>query len=68
MEFLSEYDFDIKHIKGKEKKLVDALRKSVHIMHATTISMHSSYLKRGILDGRSLKVLCFGSFPRILSV
>jgi hypothetical protein len=25
LEFLSEYDFDIKHIKGKENKVVDAL-------------------------------------------
>jgi hypothetical protein len=50
LEFLSEYDFDIKHIKGKENKVVDALNRRVHIMHATTISMHSSYLKRKILD------------------
>jgi hypothetical protein len=26
LEFLSEYDFDIKHIKGKENKVVDALK------------------------------------------
>jgi hypothetical protein len=45
LEFLSEYDFDIKHIKGKENKFVDALNIRVHIMHATTISMHTSYLK-----------------------
>jgi hypothetical protein len=50
MEFLSEYDFDIKHIKGKENKVVDALNRRVHLMHATTISMHQSYLKRRILD------------------
>jgi hypothetical protein len=40
LEFLSEYDFDIKHIKGKENKVVDTLSRRVHIMHATTISMH----------------------------
>jgi hypothetical protein len=50
MEFLSEYDFDIKHIKGKENKVVDALSRRVHLMHATTISMHQSDLKRRILD------------------
>jgi hypothetical protein len=38
LEFLSEYDFDIKHIKGKENKVVDALSRRVHEMHATTIS------------------------------
>jgi hypothetical protein len=51
MEFLSEYDFDINHIKGKENKFADALSRRVHIMHATAISMHRSDLKRRILDG-----------------
>jgi hypothetical protein len=50
LEFLSEYDFDIKHIKGKENKVVDSLSRIVHIMHATTISMNQSYLKSRILD------------------
>jgi hypothetical protein len=50
MEFLSEYDFDIKHIKGKENKVVDALSRRVHIMHATTIIMHQSDLKIIILN------------------
>jgi hypothetical protein len=45
LEFLNEYDIDIKHIKGKENKVVDALNRRVHEMHATTISMYSSYLK-----------------------
>ena len=48
-EFLSEYDFDIKHIKGKENKFVDALSRRVHLMHATTISIHQSDLKSRIL-------------------
>jgi hypothetical protein len=50
MEFLSEYDFEIKHIKGKKNKVVDALSRRVHLMHATTVSMHWSYLKRIILN------------------
>jgi hypothetical protein len=50
LEFLSEHDFDINHIKGKEKKFIDALNIRVHIMHATTISVHNSYLKSIILD------------------
>jgi hypothetical protein len=50
LEFLSEYDFDIKHIKGKENKFVDALSRRVHIMHATTVSMHQSDLESKILD------------------
>jgi hypothetical protein len=51
LEFLSEYDFNIKHIKGKENKVVDALSRRVHTMHDTTISMHQSELKSIILDG-----------------
>jgi hypothetical protein len=50
LEFLSEYDFDIKHIKGKENKVVDALSRRVHEMHATTISMYKSYLSEIILE------------------
>ena len=39
LEFLSEYDFDIKHIKGKENKVVGTLNRRVHLMYATTINM-----------------------------
>jgi hypothetical protein len=51
MEFLSEYDFDIKHIKRKKNKVVDVLSRRVHLMHATVVSMHQSELKSRILDG-----------------
>ena len=50
LEFLSEYDFDIKHIKGKENKVVDALSRRVHELHATTISMYQTDIKRKILE------------------
>jgi hypothetical protein len=45
LEFLSEYDFDIMHIKGKENKMVDALSRRVQELHAITISMYQSNLK-----------------------
>jgi hypothetical protein len=51
LEFLSEYDFDIKHIEGKENKFVDALSRRVKIMNATAVSMHKLDLKSRILDG-----------------
>jgi hypothetical protein len=51
LKFLSEYDFDIKHIKGKEKKFADALSRRVHIMHVVVVSMNPSDLKSRILDG-----------------
>jgi len=33
--FLSEYDFEMKHIKGKENRVVDALNHTIHIIHVT---------------------------------
>jgi hypothetical protein len=54
LEFLSEYDFDIKHIKGKDKKVVDALNRRVHEIHATTISMYQSDLKHKIIEAAKL--------------
>jgi hypothetical protein len=48
--FLSEYDLDIKHIKGKDNKFVNALSRRVHLMHAIVVSMHQSDLKSRILD------------------
>jgi hypothetical protein len=50
LEFLSEYDFDINHIKEKENKVVDALSRRVHEMHATAISMYQSDLKDKIIE------------------
>ena len=50
LEFLSEYDFDIKNIKGKENKVVDELNRRVHELHATTISMYKSDLKDIIIE------------------
>jgi hypothetical protein len=54
LNFLSEYDFDIKHIKGKENKVVDALSRRVHEMHATTINMCQSNLKDRIIEAGKL--------------
>jgi ribonuclease HI len=50
LEFLCEYDFDIKHIKGKENKVVDALSRRVHELHATTIIMYRTDIKGIILE------------------
>jgi hypothetical protein len=50
MEFLSEYDLDIKHIKGKENKVFDALSRRLDLMHVIVVSMHHSKLKSRTLD------------------
>jgi hypothetical protein len=45
LEFLCEYDFDIKYIKGKDNKVADALSRKVHELHATSIIMYRTELK-----------------------
>jgi hypothetical protein len=54
MEFLCEYDFDIRHIKGKDNKVADALSRKVHELHATTISMYRTELKDRILEAANV--------------
>ena len=38
MAFLSEFDFEVKHIKGKENKVVDALSRRTHEVYEITTS------------------------------
>jgi hypothetical protein len=38
MALLSEFDFEIKHIKGKENKVVDALSRSMKTIHLAAVS------------------------------
>jgi hypothetical protein len=38
MALLSEFDFEIKHIKGKENRVVDALSRSVKMIHLAAVS------------------------------
>ena len=35
--FLSEYHFELKHIKGKENKIVDALSRQDHMLYEVTL-------------------------------
>jgi hypothetical protein len=46
---MSEYDFEIKHIKGKENQVVDALSRRAHEMHIAAISMYKIDLKDKII-------------------
>jgi hypothetical protein len=50
LEFLCAYGFDIKNIKGKENKAVDALKIRVHELHVAAISMYQTYIKGIILE------------------
>jgi hypothetical protein len=50
MEFLSEYEFETKHIKGKENQVVDALNRRAHEVLITSISMYRIDLKYKIIE------------------
>ena len=46
--FLKEFNFEVRHIKGKENKVVDALRKRVHGLFEINISRAESELEQRI--------------------
>ena len=50
MELLSEFDFEIKHIKGKENIFVDALSMKNQVSHIITINTWKLDLKRIFLN------------------
>ena len=50
LEFLCEFDFEIKHIKGKENKVADALSRKVHEMHVESLSICQSDLRQEIVN------------------
>ena len=43
LSFLSEYHFKLKHIKGKENKIVDALSSRAHMLYEVTLIQTDSY-------------------------
>ena len=47
---LCEFDFGIKHIKGKENKVVDALSRKVQEMQEESLSIFQSGLRQQIVD------------------
>ena len=50
MDFLCEFDFEIKHVKGKENKVTDVLSRRMHVMHVVAISTCNTNLKGKILE------------------
>ena len=45
LEFLCEFDFEIKHINGKENKVADALNRKMQEMHVASLSIFQSDLR-----------------------
>ena len=52
--FLSEYDFEIQHIKGKENKVANALRRNTRLNFIATISTYKTYLEDQLKEGVKL--------------
>ena len=50
LEFLCEFYFQIKHIKGKENKVDDALNRKVHEMHVAYLSTCQPDLRKWIIN------------------
>ena len=45
LSFLSKYDFEIKHMKGKENKVEDALSQHTNLLYAIAISRYETNLE-----------------------
>ena len=50
LEFLCEFDFEIKHIEGKKNKVVDALSRKMQEMHVASLSIFQSELRQEIVN------------------
>jgi hypothetical protein len=50
MALISEFDFEIQHIKGKENRVVDALSRSMQTIHLATTSVCESDIKHRIIN------------------
>jgi hypothetical protein len=48
LSFLREFDFEVRHIKGKENKTADALRRRIHGLFEINISRAESDLEERI--------------------
>jgi hypothetical protein len=62
LDFLREFDFEVRHIKGKENKVADALSHIIHGLFKINISREESNLEQrirmaGINDGNYTKIM-----------
>ena len=52
MALLSEFDFEIKHIKGKENRVVDALSRSMKTIHLAVVSTYKTDVKERVINAQ----------------
>ena len=53
LEILVDYDFEFKHIKGKENKVANVPNKGAHVMHDIAIIIYKFDIKIRILEDRN---------------
>jgi hypothetical protein len=56
MALLSEFDFKIKHIKGKENNMVDAFSRSMKTIHLTVVSTYKTNIKKRVRNAQETDI------------
>ena len=56
MALLSEFNFKIKHIKGKENRVADALSRSIKMIHLSTISTCETNVRERVRNVEEIDV------------
>ena len=54
MALLSEFDFEIKHIKGKENSVADALSRSMRTIHLAAVSTYETDVKNRVKKAQDI--------------
>jgi hypothetical protein len=54
MDLLSEFDFEIKHVKGKENKVVYALSRSMKTIHLAAVSSCKTNVKERVRNAKEI--------------
>jgi hypothetical protein len=52
MDLLSEFDFELKHVKGKENKVPDALSRSTKTIHLAAVSTYETNVKERVRNAQ----------------
>ena len=63
--FLSQYHFELKHINGKENKVVDSLRQRTHMIYEVTLSQTDADLHERIITANRVDPFYVEIFKKV---